>query len=302
MLSSSVKLLLTSAILGISAFACDRSETENLPDSSKINFLEPPTEIAPSNQSRSYKKFIFAGSGANIPIIKHLAAEFVKSNPGVKIEVPPSIGTLGAVNALIDGEITVGLASRDLKDEEKKFGLRTIPYAQTALVMGAHPSVSDDNITSADLVEIYQGRKTRWSNGKEIVVLTREPGDSSIVILEKKIPGFKEAFDESQKAKRWTTLFTDQEANKALENTSFAFGISDTGLIAEGKLKVKILKFNGILPTVDSVARGDYPFTKILNFILPEKEIPTEVKAFIDFVRSDKGEEILKNHGYFTIK
>ncbi|MBI2875544.1 MAG: sensor histidine kinase [Candidatus Tectomicrobia bacterium] len=40
-------------------------------------------------------------------------------------------------------------------------GLTVRPYAQTAIVLGAHPTVADDGITVEDLVRIYQGTKSR---------------------------------------------------------------------------------------------------------------------------------------------
>lgn len=78
-------------------------------------------------------------------------------------------------------------------------GLTVVPYARTALVIGAHPTVLDDGITSKKLVEVYQGTKSRWQDGQKIVVLTRELGDSIITVLEQKIPEFKQAYAESQK-------------------------------------------------------------------------------------------------------
>lgn len=55
----------------------------------------------------------------------------------------------------------------------------------------------DDGITSKELIQIYQGTKSRWQDDQEIIVLTREPGDSLIELLEEQIPEFKQVYAES---------------------------------------------------------------------------------------------------------
>lgn len=291
-------------ILGFLTFACSQSKTQDknnllISDKSKVESVSNKT----SNKSQSIEKvLIFAGSGANLSITRILVTEFNKSNPDIKIEVPSSIGSTGGIRAIVDGTIDLGLASRTLNEKEKKFGLRVIPYAQTAVVIGANSSVIDDNITFMDLVNIYKGTKNRWSDGQEIIVLSREPGDSSNLILFNNIPGFKEVYEQSQKDRLWQTFFTDQENNKALVGTPFAIGLTDTGLIDNEQPNIKILKVNGISPTAENVINGKYTLTKTLNFILPSGEIPSDVQAFINFVSSDEGEKILKKHGYFPVR
>ena len=245
---------------------------------------------------------IFAGSGSNLTIIRILAAEFQKKVPHFKIKVPPSIGSTGGINAVASGKITVGLISRPLRKKETQFDLRVIPYAQTAVVIAANPTVTDDNINSTDLVDIYNGTKNHWSDGQEIIVLSREPGDSLTQVFGEKIPGFKKAYDESQEAKRWKTLFTDQESDAALATTSGAIGFSDMGLIITEKVKIKPLKVDGIAPTNENVKNGKYPFNKTLAFVFPKQEISPEVQAFIDFVKSSEAEKILEAHGFIPLK
>ncbi len=293
-LSNPILSIFAIAIVGLSSCGVAPSETE------KVTTLSSKNSSTATN--RSDRAMIFAGSGTNLYITRILAAEFAKSNPDIKIEVPASMGSTGGISAIIDGKITVALASRPLKKSEKKFGLRVIPYAQTAVVIGVNQAVKDDNITSADLIDIYKGTKTRWSDGQEIIVLTREPGDSLILILEKNIPGFKQVYRESQAAQRWKTLFTDQEMSETLTKIDFAIGLSDTGLIISEKRDIKILKLNGIAPNAENVKNRKYPLNRVLTFVLPKEEISPEARAFIDFVRSESGAKILEANGYFPVK
>lgn len=241
---------------------------------------------------------VFAGSGSNLPITRLLTEAFARVHPESRIEVPASIGSAGGIRAAADGAIAVGLISRPLREAEKGLGLTVLPYARTAVVIGAHPTVADDGLTAEDLVQIYRGVRSRWKDGREIIVLTREPGDSSIEVLEQDIPGFKQAYAESLSVKRWTTLLTDQEMNRVLARMPYAIGLSDMGAITAERLPIKVLKINGVLPTPENVLRGRYPLVKLLTFAFLKDTLPAGAKAFLDFVRSKDGEKILRANGY----
>lgn len=245
---------------------------------------------------------VFAGSGSNLAITRLLADAFTRVRPEIKIEIPASIGSIGGIRAAADGAIAVGLTSRPLLEHEKGWGLTVVPYARTAVVIAAHPSVADDGISFEDLVQIYKGTRSHWKDGREIIVLTREPRDSSIGVLERAIPGFKEAYTESQRARRWFTFYTDQEMSRALARTPYAIGVSEFGAITVERLPIKALKVNGVFPTPESVAGGRYPLVKTLAFVFRKETLPTEARAFLDFVRSKEGKRILKSNGLLPVE
>jgi phosphate transport system substrate-binding protein len=142
---------------------------------------------------------VFAGSGSNLAAARVLVEAFGRLRPDVRIEIPKSIGSTGAVQAAAGGGIALGMISQPLGEWEQGLGLTVMPYARTAIVVGAHPIVADDGVTTEELVQIQLGKKSRWRDGREIIVLTRQPGDSTISVLEQAIPGFSEAYAESQR-------------------------------------------------------------------------------------------------------
>lgn len=274
------------------------------PQKQTIQSVAPAKPTTTANIKLSSDQLIFAGSGVNLEITRLLAKEFSKSHPNkFKIHVPASIGSKAGIRAAADGAITVGMISRPLKEQEKKLGLTVVPYAQTATVITAHPSVVDNNIRSTELIEIYKGTKTKWQDGQEIIVLTREEGDSSIAVLEKNIPGFKQVFAESDRAKRWTTLYKDQEMTSVLAKTPYAIGLSDVGTLTAEKLSsIKVLKFNSVSPTLENLANGKYPLIKSLAFVYHKQKLPPNAKAFLNFIQSQEGEKILRANGYLPVK
>ncbi len=253
----------------------------------------------------SSRHLVFAGSGVNLQIVRLLAEAFKQSHPDEfqKIDVPTTIGSTGAIQAVADGAITVGLISRPLKDQEKKLGLTVVPYAQTATAIATHPSVAEDGITSSELIQIYKGTKSHWQDGQRIVVLSREEKDSSIVLLEKKIPKFKEVFADSNHARFWSILYTDRDMEQVLARTPHTIGFVDIGTIATERVSsIKILRFNGVSPTLENVSNGKYPLVKDLAFVFRKDRLPDNAKAFLDFIQSREGEKILRANAYLPVE
>ncbi|MDA8134917.1 MAG: substrate-binding domain-containing protein [Desulfobacteraceae bacterium] len=244
---------------------------------------------------------IAAGSGVNLGITRLLAKAFVEENQTITIDIPGSIGTKGAIKAVTDGAITLGLVSRPLKEEEKNLGLVEHPYARVAIIVGAHSSVQEDTITTRQLIEIFKGTRTTWKDGNPIIVQAREKSDSGFLVLQAALPGFREVYTESHDAKRWTLYFNDQDANRALSNTPYAIGVTDLGMVATEHLRVKALKLDGIAPDMERVRNGTYPLSRTLSFIYRPELLPDEAKRFLGFVSTEAGKKILQENGYLPL-
>lgn len=257
--------------------------------------------LAWAGESRS-GPLIFAGSGPNLPIIRLLAEAFARVHPEIKISVPATIGSGGGIRAAAAGAIAVGLTSRPLKEQEQALGLTVLSYARTAVVLGTHPTVADDGISSEELVQIYKGARSRWRDGREIIVLTREPGDSLIEVLDREVPGFTEAYTESHRVKGWATLYTDVDMHRVLTRTPYALGLSNMGAITAERLPIKVLHFNAVQPTPENVRSGRYPLVMTLAFVFLKDKLTPEAKVFLDFVRSRDGQKILRANNYLPLE
>jgi phosphate transport system substrate-binding protein len=261
-------------------------------------FLSLALVFPPSAQAQA--SFTVAGSGSNIPLTQKLLDAYAASG-GARIGIPPSIGTAGAVKALLSNGLTLGLISRPLKDAEKAAGLKELPYARLGIVFGAHAGVPDADIGPEDLVAIYRGTKSVWSDGKMIAVLAREAGDSSNLVLERLVPGFKEALGDALRKKRWDVFYTDQDEFEATRNTMHSFGLVDTSAMTYLAPAVKALAFAGVEPTLANVESGRYPFWKDLAFAYRDP-LPEEARRFLAFAASDAGAAVLRANGAVPLR
>lgn len=240
---------------------------------------------------------VLAGCGSNGPITRLLVSAFAEARPGVQIEVKV-IGSTNGIWLAAGGAVPIGLTSRPLRENEKGLGLTVVPYARTPLVIAAHPSVADIGITADQLVDVYKGTRARWSDGQDLVLLTRERGEGSIQVLSQGIVGFGAAYTSAESARRGTIVYSEQEMHRLLTARPFALGLSDLGTLMAERLPVKAMKVNGVAPTLEDVASGRYPLVKTLAFVFREDTLARPAKAFVDFARSPEGARILRANGY----
>ncbi len=241
-----------------------------------------------------------AGSGSNLPLTRLLLDSFSAGHPEFKAVLHESIGSSGGIRAARDGAISLGLISRPLKGEERDWGLVVVPYARVAVVLAAHHGVPARVVNGAELLDLYRGRWPRWSDGQRVTVLQREPGDSSHAAVESVLHGFREVNVEAYRASRWRVLFSDQTMLRALQDTSGAVGLTDTGLIALEMPGLKILPLEGMTPSHSGLADGSYPYAKNLALVAPRHASPAAA-SFLEFVRSAEGRRIIAGAGYLPL-
>ena len=242
----------------------------------------------------------FAGCDANLAITRLLAKVFTEKRPEVRVQFE-TVGSTNGIALAAAGAVHIGLVSRPFRDAEEGRGLAFRPYAKTAVVIGADPSIPQTTLTTADLLALYRGTKQRLGNSTDIVFLTREEGDSSVVTLKQTLSGFAEAYAFGAKAHHWTVLYNEPTMHEALLMFPFAVGLSDLGTITIERLPIKAFLIDGVAPTLENVASGRYPFTKTLALVWREKSLPASGRAFVEFLRSDEAADILRSHGYLPI-
>jgi len=230
-----------------------------------------------------------------------LVTAFHEAHPDINVEVR-TVGSTNGIWLAASGAVPVGLVSRPLRDTEQQLGLTVLPYARTALVLGVHPSVGEDRITSDQLLAIYRGGETRWRGGQRVALLTRERGDSDVQVLSRAMPGFDRAYAEGVRAQHATVLYSEKQMVGALATQRFALGLTDLGTLTTERLSIRVLALNGVAPTVDAVAGGSYPLVKTLAFVFRPERLADEARALLGFVRSPENMRLLREHGYVPVE
>jgi len=267
------------------------------------------SSVVESSASTSPKrKLIITGTGAGIGAMRRMAEGFQKKHPNVAIDVLPSIGSTGAIKAVKEGRIDIGLSSRPLTPEERSMGIIEEPYGRTPFIFAVQESNPTKGVTLTEIEGIYAGKRKTWPDGTPIRLILRPLRDSFSVYLASINSRFKSA---SEKAHSIPGVFvgtTDQEAAEQIEKTPGSFGTTSSSLMAVEKRRIKALSVDGAAPVPSNIADGvhvsagnKYPFTMTMSLVYKGDTDKGAVKDFIKFVFSKDGRKLLSESGHVTL-
>jgi hypothetical protein len=152
--------------------------------------------------------------------------------------------------------------------------------------------VVDASLSSRALAALVRGRELHWSDGGRIVLLEREPGDSSYKVLFAKNTPFRQAQQAGAGHTHWRVLLHDTEMLEALAQTPGSVGLADLGVLRLSPRGLRVVRIDGLDP-----AAPDYPYLKELSFVT--QRAATGVTArFLAFARGDEARAIAVAAGY----
>ncbi len=238
-----------------------------------------------------------AGSTTVQPLAERLAEDFRARFPQVNIDVQDGGSSVG-VKSAGQGTVEVGMASRELKDTELKEypTLKAIPIALDGIALVTHPVVPVSSLSKEQVRGIFSGQITNWSQvggpQQSIFIVSREEGSGTRTAFEdlamgQEVISARAIFMPSNGAIR-TTIAT----------TPYAIGFLSFGYLDQS---VKALAVNGVEPTEANAASGKYPLVRPLNF-LTQGEPSGLVKAWLDFIFSPEGQQVVTTEGYISVK
>ena len=107
-------------------------------------------------------KISVAGSTSVSPVMEKLAEAYQKVNTNAKVEIQTSDSSAGMQSAM-GGTCDIGMASRDLKDEEKS-ALKVETIAKDGIAVIVNNANTCDDLTLDQVKSIYTGETTVWSD------------------------------------------------------------------------------------------------------------------------------------------
>ena len=107
-------------------------------------------------------KISVAGSSSVSPVMEKLAEAYQKVNTNAKVEIQTSDSSAGMQSAM-GGTCDIGMASRDLKDEEKS-ALKVETIAKDGIAVIVNNANTCDDLTLDKVKSIYTGETTVWSD------------------------------------------------------------------------------------------------------------------------------------------
>lgn len=250
-----------------------------------------------------------SGSSTVLPIISKAAEKYKLTHPNVNIIVNSGGSGVG-INQVGEGKIEIGMASRDITEEEKKkfanIDLRPISIGKDAVVAVVSSEIYDAGIHSlklSDIASIYRGEIQNWKElggpDKDILCIDKEKARGTRHVFMEKIMGDKEAEAEGANL----VLGSNNEEQTALVQSDAAIGMLSNAWLNEDVKGLKIILANGeiIEPSLENISNGKFPLTRDL-LLITNGNPKASTQEFIDYLLSVEGQNFVKESGYVHIK
>lgn len=240
------------------------------------------------------------GTGACEPILAALAEAFRSADQSVAVTVPPSTGSGGGIAAVLRDQAALARVARPLKEAEIKQGLVWQVFARDAVAFVVGRQVGIRNIGAAKLTAIFEGKIRNWKElgqpAGTIRVITREPGDSSLSVIQTHLPGFKNiVFSPTAKV-----ILYDQAAVETIDKYKNAIGFVTLSSTKWARGKLYPLSLDGIAPTRENILAGKYRLVEDYAFVF-KKELTPAAKKFVSFVFSPEGRKVIERNGLIAV-
>lgn len=129
----------------------------------KAGYIKIDKSAAAYASNSASGKVVVSGSSSVTPVMEKLAEAYQKANTNVTVDVQQSDSSTGIKDA-INGTSDIGMASRDISDDELSQGIKSVTIAQDAIAVIVNKDNAVDDITMDEIKAIYTGSKTTWSD------------------------------------------------------------------------------------------------------------------------------------------
>ena len=230
------------------------------------------------------------GSTSMEKVIGALGEAF-QNDTGISFTYNPT-GSGSGIKAVQEGRCDIGLASRNLKDEEAASGLTetVLAYDGIAVIVNPENPVSDLDVET--IAKIYTGEITNWSevggNDAEIVLIGREAGSGTR-------DGFESITDTEDACKYRQELTSTGDVITTVSQNPGAIGYAS---VASVKDTVKALTVAGVAPSNETILDGSYVIQR--PFVLVTKagtELSAAAQAFYNYALSADAHELITAAG-----
>ncbi|GAB6180880.1 phosphate ABC transporter substrate-binding protein [Desulfotomaculum defluvii] len=254
-------------------------------------------EINDTGNSEVSGSVIAVGSTALQPLVEQAANQFMNKNSKAQVTVQGG-GSGTGLAQVASGAAQIG--NSDIFAEQKDGIDASILTDHKVAVVGyaavVNPSITVDNLTKQQLIDIFTGKTTNWKEvggqDQEIVVINRAKGSGTRTSFKQYALDGKEEVQGLEEDSSGTVKKIVNETPGAISYLALSYVDN----------KMKALKLDGVEPTKENITSGKYDVWSYEHMYT--KGAPEgAVKAFLDYLLSDEVQSTLVPElGYIPVK
>ena len=229
------------------------------------------------------------GSTSMEDVMGSLKEAFEAENPDVTIQYTGS-GSGAGITGAQEGTCDIGLASRDLKEDET--GVHQITVAKDGIAIIVNPENPVSDLTIEQIAALATGEIANWAdvggNDAEVVFMGREAGSGTR-------DGFESITGTEDACKYQNELTSTGEVIANVASNPNAIGYASLSAVDD---TVKAITVGGVAPTEETVLDGTYAIQRNFNFIVSDStELSDPAQAFIDWATSAEAADLIAGAG-----
>ncbi len=236
-----------------------------------------------------------AGGTAHIPVMQEAAKRVMKAYPAIRITVAGGGSGVG-VQKVGEGLVDIGDTGRPVKPaENERYGLTSYPFAIDGVAVVVHPSNPIDGLTTQQTRDVFAGKIASWKDlgGAEgaVDLYGRDEASGTREVF------WKQLLDQGEVAPGTNVVPSNGAMKTAIAGDRAGIGYLSIGHLDETVSPVAI---DGVQPTQENAKAGTYRVVRKLYMNTKGEPSPL-VRAFLDYIRSGEGAEIVATAGYIPI-
>ncbi|RQW79735.1 MAG: PstS family phosphate ABC transporter substrate-binding protein [Geobacter sp.] len=260
------------------------------------------------------------GSDTMVNLAQKWAEVYMSINANVSIQVTGG-GSGTGIAALFNKTTDLANSSREIKEAElqnaKQKGVEPIQHevALDGIALIVHPNNKVDNLTIQQVSDIFTGKITNWKQvGGEDLPMTlygRENSSGTYEFFKEHVLGKDEKGKQKDYATSTQVLQGTASLGESVARDVKGIGYGGVGYFAERKdVRILHIKADENSEAVSPVENGKVNYEAIWSrkysisrylYCYTDQNIKPELKAYIDFIVSAEGQNVVKQMEYIPL-
>lgn len=235
------------------------------------------------------------GSTSMEKVIGYLSESYMADHSDVTVTYNPT-GSGAGIQAVSEGRCDIGIASRNLKDEEKANLNETVVAIDGIAIIVNNQNTVDD-LTIEQIAAIYKGEITNWKElggaDAPIVLIGREAASGTR-------DGFESITGTEDLCKYSQELTSTGDVVQTVSSNPNAIGYASLASVGD---TVKAIKVEGVTPTTETIQNGEYKIQRNFVFVTrKDDKLSESAQAFFDFTVNGQADEWIVKAGAVPVK
>lgn len=300
----------------------NKEHSIELPDTTPVDL---PSLTKKESLAGVYGSISSVGSDTLATLISLWSEQFKTVYPHVKFQIQAS-GSATAPQALTQGTATIGPMSRALTATEISRFTQKYGYPPTTLIVAVDAIAiyveKNNPLQSLTLQEVdalfsvtrFCGSSNKIDTWTDIGVTKFGENREVLLYGRNSASGTYDLFKKQALCEGDFKATVNELPGSSSVVLSIASSVGGLGYAALGQFdeNVKALsisteidgKNDYIEPNTDNITSGRYPFSRYLYIVVnkpPDQQLPVLERAFLTFILSDEGQDMVNKNGYYSI-